>query len=304
MAGILRLDEKNYDLWLTYSWSENNHGICGHTFEVLDYFLFLKNIFKVGILLAEDIDWELFKRAICSKYDVSEAGLAEIKSHTVFFNRPSLVQASNILITDGGVSSLRGKLIIRHKTFYFSCGDKGLQSHSDKNTHVLQDERIYGQCFNSINYKKKINFSRYKRQAPSLNRDYLLYATKNCRDIPRDLYSELLNKYEGDFLCLTNRENRPQTLSSPRLKFLDLPVEDLFGRFGTYIYTPVPRKFDCSPRLIAECKFYGKEVIYHGIDYWDEDGGLYWRKWDIDNDFESLSLTESDEIISILEGHL
>ena len=80
------------------------------------------------------------------------------------------------------------------------------------------------------------------------------------------------------------------------------PVDNLFDKFSTYIYTPVPRKWDCSPRFIAECKYYGKEVIYHNIDYWDVDLGLYWRKHDIDNEFDSLFLRDADEIIPILQG--
>ena len=37
MNKILRLDP-NYDLWLSYTWSNNNHGICGHTYEIIDYY--------------------------------------------------------------------------------------------------------------------------------------------------------------------------------------------------------------------------------------------------------------------------
>jgi hypothetical protein len=59
MPKILNLDN-NYDLWLSYTWSKNNHGICGHTFEVIDYYYILKKHFKVGILIGEDIDWEIF----------------------------------------------------------------------------------------------------------------------------------------------------------------------------------------------------------------------------------------------------
>jgi len=45
------------------------------------------------------------------------------------------------------------------------------------------------------------------------------------------------------------------------------------------IYLPVGRKFDCSSRLIPECAYYGKNVIYHDIDYIDK--GLMTRKGDV-----------------------
>lgn len=302
MGRILRLDKVSYDLWLTYTWSNNNHGICGHVYEVIDYYLLLKKHMRVGILLAEDITWEMLEGSIRSKYDLSDDEIQEIKEHTVFFNRPSIVSGNNILFTNGGVRSLHDKTLFFDKIFHFSCGDFEIKDNKDSKTYILQDYRIYGECFNSVDYKKRINFSRYKKIGPTSD-DFLLYGTKNCRNIPVEMYHELLELYDKNFICLTNSENRPEGLPS-RFTFLDMPVDNLFERFGTYIYTPVPRKFDCSPRFIAECKFYDKEVIYHNIDYWDEDKGLYWRKWDLDNDFESIFLKEDDDIINILKERM
>ncbi|HLE09642.1 MAG: hypothetical protein A2504_07035 [Bdellovibrionales bacterium RIFOXYD12_FULL_39_22] len=299
MSTILRLDKITYDLWLSYSWSGNNQGICGHTFEVIDYYLLLKKYFRVGILLAEDIDWPTFKQAITSKYDISLLELEEIQADTVFFNRPKLVTGNNILFTDGGVTSLKNKTLLFDNIFHFSCGDLTIKNNKSAKTFILQDERIYGRCLNSIDYKKKIYFSRYKKIISAEN-NILLYGTKNCRNISLELYYEILNQYHGNFICLTNESNRFEGLPE-RFRFLKMPVDNLFEMFTTYIYTPIERKFDCSPRLIAECKFYGKNVIYHKIDYWDEDRGLYYRKWDIDNDFDSICLNENDEIIDVLK---
>lgn len=303
MGRILQLDKQNYDLWLSYTWSPNNHGICGHTFEVIDYYLFLKKFIRVGIFLAEDINWKTFKESTLSKYDLSEVEIEEMKAHTVFANRPSLVSGNNILFTDGGIRSLHDKTLFFDKIFHFACGDFEIKDNKDPKVFILQDNRVYEECFNGINYKKKINFSRYKKIGHSTN-DFLLYGTKNCRTIPNELYNELLALYPNDsFICLTNKENRPVGLPS-RMKLVDMPVENLFERFGTYIYTPVPRKFDCSPRFIAECKFYGKDVIYHNIDYWNEDKGLYWRKWDLDHDFDSIFLKDSDQLVQILKERI
>lgn len=299
---ILRLDKENYDLWITYSWSNTNHGICGHTYEVIDYYFHLKKYMRVGILLAEDIDWETFQKSVTAKYIVSQDELEELKRNTVFCNRPNLVHANHILFTDGGAKSLEKKHILCHKTFHFACGDKELQDNTKENVYVLQDKRIYRDCLNSIDYKKKINFERLIKPTKE-EKAYLLYGTKNCRNIPDQMYFDLLEKYDGDFICLTNKENRP-TGFDKRFKFPEMPVENLFEKFSTYIYTPVPRKFDCSPRMIAECHYFGKEVVYHNIDYWDEDKGLYWRKWDIDHDFESLHLNEDDPIVEILGKHI
>lgn len=46
------------------------------------------------------------------------------------------------------------------------------------------------------------------------------------------------------------------------------PVKNFFGQFDTYIYTPVARHFDCSPRLVTECYMQGKNVLVD-LDYVD-----------------------------------
>jgi hypothetical protein len=103
------------------------------------------------------------------------------------------------------------------------------------------------------------------------------------------------------------------TKDFPNVTILTAPVENIFEKFDTYIYTPTgidgsiaQISFDCSPRFIAECKYYNKNVIYHNIDekYLSVDTGLKWRRHDIENSFEKLYLNDSDEIIDILYDRL
>ena len=301
MAKILQLDQENYDLWISYSWSNNNHGVCGHTFELIDYYLFLKDYFRVGILIAEDITQDVFLKLVFEKYEISPSELESLKKNTVYCNRPRLVKGNNLLLTDGGVRSLHNITLFFKNIFYFACGDFEIKDNEKENTFILQDCRIYQKCFNEINYVKKILFSRYKKIDNSSSEDFLIYGTKNCRQVPLEMYEELSRAYPNNhFICLTSNENKP-TYKLERFKCPEMPVENLFLKFGTYIYTPVPRKFDCSPRFLAECKFYGKKVIFHNIDYWNEDKGLYYRWWDIEHDFDSLFLKENDDIIKIIK---
>lgn len=300
MAKILQLDQTNYDLWITYSWSNNNHGVCGHTFELIDYYLLLKKFFRVGALIAEDITPEVFFSLVEEKYDLSDAEIEEFKKDVVFCNRPSLVRGNNLIVTDGGVRSFHNVTLFFDNIFHFACGDFEIKDNKKDNVYILQDMRIYENCYNGIHYVKKINFDRYKKIENTGAEDFLVYGTKNCRHVPNEMYQELLDLYpENNFLCLTSKENRP-TLVNPRMSYPEMPLQDLFSKFGTYVYTPVPRKFDCSPRFLAECKFYGKKVVFHRIDYWQEDKGLYWRNWDIENNFSSLFLDENDDIIKII----
>ena len=295
MSKIIQLDPA-YDLWLSYTWSNNNHGICGHTFEVFDYYYILKNHFKTGIFLGEDIDWATVEKSLRAKYSFTDVEIEDIKSNTVFGNRPSLLKGKNILFTDGGVVNMENVSLLFDNIMYFACGNKEVKDNIKPNVWILQDDRVYEPVkLNGINYKKRILLDKLKPIGESQDRA-MLYATKNCRDI--DDWSEY-TQY-GRILAITNVENQPAPVDG--FEFVIPPVANIFEQFSTYVYTPVKRKWDCSPRFIAECKYYGKDVVYHNIDYWDIDHGLYWRKWDIDNDFNSLYLTSNDDIIPIIRG--
>lgn len=301
MAGskILQLD-KNYDLWLSYSWSNSNHGVCGHTFEVIEYYTILKEKFKVGILLAEDISWGDFENSIRSKYDFSEDEISAFKEDTVFANRPRLVSGSNIIFTDGGVKSTKECVLLFENIIHLACGDLEIKDNSEDNVWILQDDRVYESVLNNgINYKKKILFSRFKDIGDS-DPIALLYGTKNCRHINQSDYEDISRMINSDIIAITNEENKPD-YKIPGIDFVVPPLNNIFERFDTYIYTPVDRKWDCSPRFIAECHYFDKKIIYYKIDYWDEDLGLYWRKRDIETDFESIMLTGEDDIVQIIK---
>ena len=298
MSKIVQLDP-SYDLWLSYTWSNNNHGICGHTFEVIDYYYILKDHFKVGIFLGEDITWNEFELSITSKYNFTQAEIDNIKENTVFANRPSLIKGRNILFTDGGIVNARLITLLFDNVIYFACGNKEVRHNTKENIHILQDNRVYAPVSrNGIDYKKRILFDRLKDIGPAKDR-VLLYATKNCRNI--DDYS-VYKQYGKDIVAITNKENLPAPVEG--IEFVVPPLDNIFEQFTTYVYTPVTRKWDCSPRFIAECKYYNKQVIFHNIDYWDEDLGLYWRNWDIENEFDSLFLRGNDPIVNILKDIL
>lgn len=265
-------------------------------YEALDYFWILRHWFRVGIMLCEDITWDVVEQAIRSKYDFSDSEIEIIRSSTIFHNRPRLLVGRNILFTDGGVINTSSVTMYFDNILYFACGNKCIKNNQRQNAWVLQDDRVYEPVLcNGINYKKRILFSRLKR-VDEFDDNLLVYATANCREFTD--YDDLL-KYNKPVLAIVN--NIPQ-VAYQHVMFLRPPVIDIFSKFSTYIYTPIPRKFDCSPRFIAECRYYNRDVIYHNIDYWGEDTGLYWRNWDIERDFESLHLHPDDEIVDIIRG--
>jgi len=295
MSKILMLNE--HDLYLTYSWSSINHGICGHTYEVIDYYLLLKNHFKTGILLCEDITWDIFQLAITDKYDLTEEEVQDIKQNTIFSNRPQILKGSNILFTDGSAKRINEYTLFFDNIFMFACGDRN-PFIAEKAT-VLQDYRLYPEAKNTIDYKKKINFNKYKKEVKDSD-SILLYGSKNCRAITDEAFTEIRKITDRKILCLVNEIPDPVH----DIEFALMPYKNLFDNFGTYIYTPIERKWDCSPRFLAECKFYNKQVMLYDIDYFEEDLGLKYRWYDINENFDSLFLNEDDKIIEIIKERI
>jgi len=286
MSGVLRIDEK-YQLCIMSC--PVNHGISGHIYEIIDYYLLLKEYYNICLIISDNIQRHTLSDIINSKYNITEEELEILLSNTIFHKNPNIIICSNVLIVDGYYDSVN--LVVRAKNiFMFSCPLDNAYSSRD-NHYILHDYRIYKEGKNTINYKKKIYLDRLKSIETTEN-NILLYGTKNCREIKN--IDEIVNYVDGKIICITDIP----MIDTEDVIYKYPPVDNLFELFDTYIYTPVSIKFDCSPRFIVECKYYNKNVIYYNIDY--DDIGLYWRRYDIDNDFQSLFLTKDDDIIDII----
>lgn len=148
-----------------------------------------------------------------------------------------------------------------------------------------------------INYVKRPNFNLYKDYDPfkdlrvnfQVPYTYLVYATGNCRDLFKvkdtDVIGEIIETIIKDAtdpkhiyiskvkvlivgvngIPLPNSELAQRfTENGIDYKFIpesELPVDDLFNIIDTYIYTPTAKNWDCSSRLIPECKKFNKRLL-------------------------------------------
>ena len=286
---IVRTDK--YDLCLTYSWGPNGQGMTGHLFECIEYYYILKNHFKCCIFIGEELSKEFIKNTIIDKYVFSQMEIDDIMSNIIISNNPAILKGNNVLITDGNFEKLKSKHLFFKNILVFPCGNMEFKKRDD--IIVFQDNRIYdSKKTNTIHYVKKILLNKYKPIGICEDNN-LLYITNG----PREFYNFNELTYMGNYIVLCDSKiTLPDNFIT-----LDMPVKNLMEKFTTYIYTPVQRKFDCSPRFLAECKYYNKNVIFHNIDYWDIDLGLKWRVYDIEHNFDKLFLKEDDEIINLLK---
>lgn len=294
----------SYEVILTYS---PIIEITGHIFECFDYYLFLRQYFKTGILFFDSLPVEHLKTMFESKYIFN---WAEIEQDIFFINRKdktkntivSFGKNTVVLLTDGNLESLEYNKIFLSTTklLGFLCEDKTYSNISiNKKIIYLQDYRIYGlnKNFKSYNYVKKIPFQFYKPIKPLNKNIGLMYVTFVCRKITREII-EQYHKLSGcDKTLLVVPYKIKEYDNIPNIEQVVAPLDNFFEQFDTYIYTPVKRQFDCSPRLVSECIYYGKNV-YLNLDY--EDLGLETRYNDAITDINKIILKNDDDILKYI----
>ena len=300
--------EKSYDIVLTYSPITE---ITGHVFECFDYWLILRTKYKVGILFLAGLSIDQLEIAWNSKYNIS---FNEVKQYIIMIDDSSYKcshiykfdQHTLVFLCDGNIRALNDRKIIfaANKMIGFLCGDHHFeQCKMNKNITYLQDYRIYGQnkFFKSYDYVKKLPFKYYKLSNKQFDNTGMMYVTYACRKITPDVVRE----YHAMSGCSKTILVVPYKLQEydeiDDVIQVIAPVQDFFDKFDTYIYTPVERHFDCSPRLVTECFLHKKNIM---IDLPYVDVGLQTRYNDCKNNFDKLNLTEDDQIFTIIDSLL
>ena len=301
---MIKIDSK-YDVILTYS---PIIEITGHIFECFDYYLFLRQFCKVGILFFCGLSREKLKKVFETKYifpftDI-ETDFIQIDNISPTSKKQiiSFSKDTTVILADGNIKSLEYNNIIlaTNKLYGFLCEyDEFDKIKTNNHITYLQDYRVYGknQHFKTINYVKKLPFKFYKRNNKQFDNTGLIYMTYVCRKVLPETV-EHYHKLSGCTKSLLVVPYKlPEYDNIPNVIQVEAPLDDFFNKFDTYIYTPVNRKFDCSPRLVTECFMQGKKV-FKQLDYYDI--GLETRYNDCINDLQSLDLNENDAILDIL----
>lgn len=138
-----------------------------------------------------------------------------------------------------------------------------------KNTKVINlcDYEVYpdgeGQYF-----EKMINFSIYKPVVDNIQFDYLFLGTN---DVYYSEISKHIDRYKSHGVLTYNEKYIIMDYNN-----IFAPVKNLLGLFKTYVYTKT--YFDPAPRLIQECKWLGKEVIYLRDKNIKDGGPVYFNR--------------------------
>jgi len=142
-----------------------------------------------------------------------------------------------------------------------------LEYFKPKKVYDLCDHEVYPNGVGK-QYEKIINFSIYKTFKPDIKFQYLFLGTNEI------YYKEIekhIHKYP-DHGIITYKDK----FINPDYNNVFVPIKNLLGLFETYVYTKP--NFDPAPRIMQECKYFGKKFIYlrdHNI----KDGGpVYYKR--------------------------
>ena len=123
-----------------------------------------------------------------------------------------------------------------------------------------------------IQYEKIINFDLYKPIKDEIQYKYLFLGTNEIyyREIDK-LIRECPDCFKSHGIVTYNEK-----WINPKLNNLFAPVENILGKFESYVYTKP--NFDPAPRLFVEFKWLGKNVEYVRDKNIKDGGMVYWNR--------------------------
>jgi hypothetical protein len=144
---------------------------------------------------------------------------------------------------------------------------KAVDFYAPKQIVDLCDTEVYPNGVGE-HFEKTINFEIYKPHVNNIQVDYLFQGTN-------DKYYATAEKFIDQFPnygILTYNEKYVNI----NYNNIFAPIENLLGIFDTYVY--VKETFDPAPRIIQECKFFEKGVIYLRDESICDGGSVYWQR--------------------------
>jgi hypothetical protein len=117
-------------------------------------------------------------------------------------------------------------------------------------------------------FEKTINFKIYKPHVDNVQFKYLFLGTNEryyaaVEKVIDQFPDHGILTYDASYVNINNNN-------------ILVPVENLMGLFDTYVY--VKETFDPAPRIIQECKYFGKNMIYLRDRSLVDGGSVYWQR--------------------------
>jgi hypothetical protein len=167
-----------------------------------------------------------------------------------------------------------------HPTKYLSA----VEFYSSREIIDLCDKEVYPNGVGE-HFEKIINFSIYKPHINNIRFKHLFLGTNDnyyasAERVIKQFTDHGILTYDESYVNIENNN-------------IFVPVENLMGLFETYVYTK--ETFDPAPRIIQECKYFDKTVIYLRDKNIVDGGSVYWKR-EIKNPDVTAILTAYDKL--------
>lgn len=307
-----------------------NYLCSGSFYDSFEYFyLFKQKGYDVCFVVMAPVTPDVVYFAISDKYDVDVESLkndmyifdkneymrsirkiVKIFSNIIF--APSMSSAAQMFYYDIFIPKKKvvtiWELPPEHKFI------KAFEKKQD-NILMLYDDRVFNtyKDYPHKKYRRSLYFDIMKPlMKKNVRNSCMLNMVTDHKCYPVDDLRDFMIEYKFDHYTITTKDrwyDKYVVLESNNVDVLKTPIEDYMYKFDTLLYLPSVRgmwadygdkDMDPSPRLLPECIWFDKKVIYHNHGSL-KDGG-YWRWEDCLNDFDSLVMTKDDDIFNIIEG--
>lgn len=144
---------------------------------------------------------------------------------------------------------------------------KAVEFYSPKAIVDLCDTEVYPNGVGE-HFEKTINFEIYKPHVDNIQFRYLFQGTNDKYYATAEKF---INQF-SDYGILTYHEKYVNIKNNN----VFAPIENLLGIFDTYVYAK--ETFDPAPRIVQECKYFGKGLIYLRDQSIHDGGSVYWKR--------------------------
>lgn len=319
------MDVRKCDICIYF---DANYLCSGSFYDSFEYFyLFKEKGYDVCLVVMSVVEQDVVYSAITDKYNVD---IESLKKDIYVFDKNEYMRSIRKIIKIFSNIIFAPSMSALSQMFYYDIlfpkkkivtiwelppTHKFIKTFETKRDNILMlyDDRVFEtyRDYPHKKYRRSLYFDIMKPLIKPSRKSCMLNMVTDHKCYPVDDLKDFMSKYKFEHYTITTKDrwyDKYKVLESDNVDVLRTPVDDYMYKFDSMLYLPSVRgmwkdygdkDMDPSPRLLPECKWLKKKVIYH--DFGKLKDGGYWRWIDCMEDFDSLVMTQDDKIFDIIE---
>lgn len=308
---------KYYDIMI-YT---NGTYVCGSYYSTYEYYHKFKELgYNVCFVSHNDLSEDNLRKTLEDRYGDYDKGDMYFFSFTESFSKICPI-GCNVLFTTSIFAAAHiitmpiligcKKIILIHEGTYDeemivkAFIEQPSQKKLDK-ILMLGDMRTFDKLgdYEHIDYNIKIYPDIWRPLEGPVDHCVMINMATKQKCYEPEYLQDLIDFYPNDYLIYTKKQfyEKYKVLESDNVNVKIAPISNFLNRWDRALYLNSVRGQDPSPRVIVECFYYNKELIWH--DFGKLKDGAYYRYIDCENNIDELKLKDNDEIFEIVGRYL